>query len=90
MKKEFTKSITIRTNKSNEPLFDSIASLIQESRIRVAVAVNSELALLYWQIGNLIRKGVLKDKRADYAKQTVRKLSYQLTESFGNGWGENI
>jgi predicted nuclease of restriction endonuclease-like (RecB) superfamily len=69
-------------------LFDTIATLIKESRHRVSVTVNSELALLYWHIGKTIKKEVLKEKRAEYGKQIIEELSAKLTEFFGKGWGE--
>lgn len=88
MKKEIVKTKNLQTNKSNETLFDTIATLIKESRHRVSVTVNSELALLYWHIGKTIKKEVLKEKRAEYGKQIIEELSAKLTEFFGKGWGE--
>lgn len=52
----------------------------------VAVAVNSTLVLLYWQIGRRIREDVLDESRADYGQQIVQTASSQLTEEFGKGF----
>ncbi|MCF6268832.1 MAG: PDDEXK nuclease domain-containing protein [Melioribacteraceae bacterium] len=59
---------------NNIQLLNSIVSLIDTSRNRVAVSVNSELTLLYWNIGKQI------NERADYGKQILFSLSTQLTE----------
>jgi predicted nuclease of restriction endonuclease-like (RecB) superfamily len=68
------------------PLFSSIATLIQESKQRVAVVVNAELTMLYWNIGKHIKTEILNNKRADYGQKIVVTLSQLLTETFGKGW----
>ena len=79
MNKEIQKTI---------PLFGEIRQLIDESRKQVAVAVNSTITMLYWQIGKRINEEVLKEKRAEYGKQIVNALSSLLTKEYGSGWSE--
>ncbi|MGA1410794.1 MAG: PDDEXK nuclease domain-containing protein, partial [Prochlorotrichaceae cyanobacterium] len=55
---------------------------------RAMVAVNAELTLLYWHIGQRIRTEVLKEQRAEYGKQIIATLSQQLTQTYGRGWSE--
>ncbi|OFX16975.1 MAG: hypothetical protein A2033_13825 [Bacteroidetes bacterium GWA2_31_9] len=62
-----------------------IIQLIEQSRQRVAVSVNAELSMLYWQIGKRIRTEILNNERAEYGKQIVSILSGQLTEEYGKG-----
>lgn len=69
-------------------LVAEIKQLIAQSRQQVAVAVNSAMSMLYWQIGKRINEEVLKNQRAEYGKEIVLSLSKQLTAEFGNGWGE--
>ncbi len=68
------------------PLFNEIQALIDSSRQRAAVAVNAELTMLYWQVGNRIRIELLKGERAEYGKQVLPNLARQLTGQFGRGW----
>lgn len=76
-------------NEKNELLIVSdIKELIETSRSNVAVAVNSEITLLYWQVGKRINEEVLKNSRAEYGKQVVASLAKQLTDKYGKGWGE--
>jgi len=80
-----------RINKSAKeilPLFGEIRQLIEDSRKRVAVEVNSTITMLYWNIGTRINKVLLKEKRAEYGKQIVNALSKQLTSEYGSGWSE--
>ena len=69
-------------------LFGEIKNLITSAKQRAAVAVNAELSLLYWQVGERINTEVLKGERADYGKQVVASLSKQLTAAFGKGWSK--
>jgi len=65
-----------------------VKQLIEQSRQNVAVAVNAEITLLYWNIGKRINQEVLNFNRAEYGKQVVATLSRQLTEEYGSGWSE--
>ena len=69
-------------------LFSEIRKLIEQSKQRVAIAVNSEMTMLYWHIGKLINREVLNNKRADYGKQIIVTLSNKLTQEYGRGWSE--
>lgn len=69
-------------------LFGPVASLIQESRQRMAIAVNAELTMLYWNIGKHIKIHVLQNQKAGYGEKIIAKLSQQLTASFGKGWSK--
>lgn len=73
---------------NNQPLFNEIRGLIDSARQRVAVAVNTELTLLYWQVGKTIRTQVLKEARAEYGKQVIANLATQLTAAYGKGWSK--
>lgn len=67
-----------------------IKQLIEQSRQNVAVAVNAELTLLYWNIGTRIKEDILRNDRAEYGKQIIESLSLQLTHEYGRGWGKRL
>ena len=69
-------------------LYQEVKGLIDESRKHIATTVNSEVTLLYWKIGRIIQRDILKDQRAVYGKQIIAKLSERLTLSYGKGWSE--
>ena len=71
---------------NSSPLFHEIKTLIDAARQRAAVAVNVELTLLYWQVGQRIQTELLKGERAEYGKQVLPKLATQLTNLYGKGW----
>jgi predicted nuclease of restriction endonuclease-like (RecB) superfamily len=72
----------------SEPLFQEIRQLIDAAKQRAAVAINTEITLLYWQIGHRIQTEILQGQRAEYGKQIIVSLSRQLTQTYGKGWGE--
>ncbi|MEP0879860.1 PDDEXK nuclease domain-containing protein [Funiculus sociatus GB2-M2] len=69
-------------------LFQEIGQLIDAAKQRAAAAINAEITLLYWQVGNRIQIEVLQGQRAEYGKQVILTLSQRLTQAYGKGWGE--
>ena len=70
-------------------LLADLRRLINEAKER-AVAVNRELTLLYWHVGDRIHKDILHQQRADYGERIVPTLSAQLTREFGRGYSTRI
>jgi predicted nuclease of restriction endonuclease-like (RecB) superfamily len=68
-------------------LLTDVRTLIEQARNATARAVNAALVLLYWSIGDRIRRDILKEKRADYGERIVSALSAQLAADFGDGFG---
>jgi hypothetical protein len=58
-----------RTPTTPSALLTDLRLLIEQARSRVAQAINSELVLLYWQVGQRINQDVLKGRRAEYGKE---------------------
>lgn len=71
-----------------DSLICDIRNLVSEAKHQVAVAINSTLTQLYWQIGHRINQEILGGERADYGKQIVATLARQLTDEFGRGYSE--
>ncbi|MBP8752571.1 MAG: DUF1016 family protein [Chitinophagales bacterium] len=80
--------MTKQLQETEQFLFTDIKHLIESSRQRVAVAVNAEITMLYWNIGKHISQFLLNDKRAAYGKQILWTLSQELTKEFGKGFGQ--
>ena len=69
-------------------IFNEIRQLITDARQNAAVAVNAGLTMLYWQIGNRIRREILQCERAEYGAEIVATLSKQLEAEFGRSFSE--
>ena len=72
----------------HQDLFAEIKALIEQTKQQIAIAINSTITTLYWEIGNRIRNDVLQNKRAKYGEEIVKHLSVNLTEQYGKGWSE--
>lgn len=72
-----------------DALVSELRSLIDETRSRVAQAVNSELVWLYWQVGARLRSEVLEYERAAYGEQLVRAVAAALSAEFGRGFSRS-
>jgi len=67
-------------------LIADLRQLIAEARRQAAVAVNVGLTLLYWRLGDRIRREVLGSERAGYGEQIVATLSHELVRDYGRGF----
>jgi hypothetical protein len=69
-------------------LLGDIRALIEVSRQRVASAVNSELALLFWRIGHRIHTYFLNGQRAGYGEEILPTLAAQLVRDYGRSFAD--
>lgn len=76
----------INIDRNEEQLLNDIRTLIEQTRRRVAISVNSEMTMMYWRIGERINREELGGKRAAYGKQIVAKLAQKLTEEYGKAY----
>lgn len=71
---------------ASESLLKEIRHLIDSTKYRLALNVNSELVKLYWSIGNHLRLEILNNQRAEYGKQIISMISEQLRFDYGKGF----
>ncbi len=69
------------------PLVSEIKGILDTSRQNVAKAVNNELLVAYWKIGEIIVRYEQNDKvRAAYGDKTLKAISKELTCELGKGF----
>ena len=78
--------VPVETKPDTDRLLGDLRSLIDSVRDQVARAVNAGLVLLYWSIGERIRREILGEQRAAYGEQIVATVSAQLTAEYGRGF----
>ncbi len=71
-----------------QALLTEVRELILSTRQTVARGVNTALVLLYWKIGERIRRDILSEQRAEYGQEIVVSLARQLEQEYGRGFGE--
>lgn len=73
----------------SKSLIQDIRALIEQSHIRVKHSINSEMVLLYWNIGSSIRSEILRDTRAEYGQQVIAQIAKQLQAEYGRGFNQS-
>ena len=69
-----------------ENLVAELRQLISEARRQAATTVNVALTLLYWRVGDRIRRSILGSERAGYGERILATLSQELVGEFGRGF----
>ena len=77
---------TVASLPESQQLYSDVCHIIDDTRTRIAVYVNSEVCHTNWLVGKRIKEDVLYNKRAEYGKQVIKNLSLRLTERYGKGW----
>jgi hypothetical protein len=71
-------------------LIQNIGDLLQAGRQKAAQSVNSILVHTYWEIGRYIVEFEQKgNERAEYGTQLFERLSKDLTDAYGKGFGRS-
>jgi len=68
--------------------FKQIADIIEQARQKAELAVNSELVLLYWNVGKIIKTEILDGDKAEYGKGVITQLSHDLVSTYGRGYNQ--
>lgn len=73
--------------KSVESIYSRVRGILETARSSAYHAVNFAMVQAYWHIGRVIVEHEQKGaKRAEYAKETLKLLSQELTAEFGRGF----
>ncbi len=75
---------------TNKLLYNAVARIITDAKIRAYRTTNTILLKMYWEIGRLIFEDEQKGrKRAEYGKAVLKNLAEQLTLEFGKGFDDS-
>jgi predicted nuclease of restriction endonuclease-like (RecB) superfamily len=71
-----------------DSVFSSVVELLDVARRASARVVNTLMTATYWEIGRrIVEHEQAGEKRADYGKELIQKLSRDLAQRFGRGFG---
>ncbi len=85
-RKQSSSLAPVETGPDTNRLLGDLRGLIDSARDQVARAVNAGLVLLYWGVGERIRREILGEQRAAYGKEIVLTVSRLLTAEYGRGF----
>jgi len=72
--------------KVSNHLFNGISNIINVTRSRVAVYVNSQASMMFWHIGKFIITELNYETYSAYGDKILATLSQRLTEKYGKGY----
>ena len=82
-------AITPKTDAYNA-LLQNVGNALTQGRSRAAAAVNAAMVQTYWEIGRQIVEYEQKgNERAEYGTELLKRLSRDLTERYGKGFGKS-
>lgn len=76
------------SNENIKLLYKEIVKAIDNSKRNVVKAINSEMVVLYWNIGRIIKTEILQSEKAEYGKSVINSLSNELTNEYGKGYSQ--
>ena len=75
-------------DKNIKNLYGEIFKTIENSKKNLVTVVNSEMIVLYWNVGRIIKTEILKYDKAEYGKSIISTLSKELTQEYGRGYSQ--
>lgn len=76
------------TDNNIKIIYREILKTIESSKKNLVIAVNSEMIVLYWNVGKIIKTEILKYDKAEYGKAIISTLSKELTQEYGRGYSQ--
>ena len=74
----------------NQVVIKDIKEVLIDARSKIAVTINNELLIAYWNVGRIIVENEqLGLDKAEYGSQLLKNLSNELTIEFGRGYSRS-
>ncbi|MCL2132515.1 MAG: PDDEXK nuclease domain-containing protein [Lentimicrobiaceae bacterium] len=88
MDKVEKQNIDISSVKDENQVFSSISYIIEKRKFNAVSSVNSQVILMFWEIGKYINLTILENVRADYGKKILSTVSTKLVAQYGKSFVE--
>jgi len=69
-------------------IFSNVAQIIEKRKFSAVSVANSQVILMFWEIGQYINSVILGASRAEYGKKILSTVSTKLAENYGNAFVE--
>ena len=69
-------------------IFSNVAQIIENRKFNAISATNSQVILMFWEIGDYINSVILGMERAEYGKKILSTVSTKLVTNYGNSFVE--
>jgi len=69
-------------------VFSNVSQIIEKRKFNVISTANSQIILMFWEIGKYINSVILGTERAEYGKKILSTVSTKLVENYGKSFVE--
>ena len=69
-------------------IFSNVAQIIEKRKFNAVSAANSQIVLMFWEIGTYINSIILGMERAEYGKKILSTVSTKLVTNYGTPFVE--
>jgi hypothetical protein len=78
--------IQLSDTENENVLFSNVSEIIESRKFNAIYVANSQVVLMFWEIGKYISSTILGMERAEYGKKIVVTLSRQLVAKYGKSF----
>jgi len=82
------KSVQITDIEQENIIFSNVAQIIEKRKFNAVSAANSQITLMFWEIGTYISSVILGMERAEYGKKILSTVSTKLVANYGKPFVE--
>jgi len=83
-----TKNFQITDIEQESIIFSNVAQIIEKRKFNAVSVANSQIILMFWEIGTYINSVILGMERAEYGKKILSTVSTKLVANYGNPFVE--
>jgi len=83
-----TKNFQITDIEQESIIFSNVAQIIEKRKFNAVSVANSQIILMFWEIGTYINSVILGMERAEYGKKILSTVSTKLVENYGSPFVE--
>ena len=85
---KLVKTVQITDKEQENVIFAKVAQIIETRKFNAKSAANSQVVLMFWEIGKYINTVILGASRAEYGKKILSTVSTKLAANYGNSFEE--
>lgn len=78
--------LDINFERISNSIFNGVSEIINDSRQKIAIYVNSQANMMFWHIGNYIINELKYETYSAYGDKILATVSQRLTEQYGKGY----
>jgi len=78
---KITKHKKLSDTEQENIFFSHVAKIIENRKFNAVSAANSQIVLMFWEIGKYINSVILGMERAEYGKRIIKKVKIWITLS---------